>query len=149
MKILSKAGIRRERTEDKVQREIHILKLCAAHPHIIRFYQAIFIDEATDIYLVYEYASRDDLFDYLTSKGRLSANEARSVFQQIISGVEYCHFKRVAHRDLKLENLLLDANKNIKLADFGLSNVMRDGEFLKTSCGSPNYAAPEILHGHL
>lgn len=63
---------------------------------------------------------------------------------QIISGVEYCHRNMVVHRDLKPENLLLDSKYNVKLADFGLSNVMRDGHFLKTSCGSPNYAAPEV-----
>ncbi|RWW58825.1 hypothetical protein BHE74_00034275, partial [Ensete ventricosum] len=64
--------------------------------------------------------------------------------KQIISGVEYCHRNMVAHRDLKPENLLLDSKCNVKIADFGLSNVMRDGHFLKTSCGSPNYAAPEV-----
>ena len=67
-----------------------------------------------------------------------------SVFVQIISGVEYCHRNMVVHRDLKPENLLLDSKWNVKLADFGLSNIMRDGHFLKTSCGSPNYAAPEV-----
>ncbi|URE44609.1 SNF1-related protein kinase [Musa troglodytarum] len=69
--------------------------------------------------------------------------------KQIISGVEYCHRNMVAHRDLKPENLLLDSKCNVKIADFGLSNVMRDGHFLKTSCGSPNYAAPEVISGKL
>lgn len=64
--------------------------------------------------------------------------------KQIIAGVEYCHRNRVVHRDLKPENLLLDSRGNVKIADFGLSNIMRDGHFLKTSCGSPNYAAPEV-----
>lgn len=64
--------------------------------------------------------------------------------KQIISGVEYCHRNMVVHRDLKPENLLLDSKCNVKIADFGLSNIMRDGHFLKTSCGSPNYAAPEV-----
>ncbi len=64
--------------------------------------------------------------------------------EQIVSGVEYCHRNMVVHRDLKPENLLLDSKCNVKIADFGLSNIMRDGHFLKTSCGSPNYAAPEV-----
>ena len=85
-----------------------------------------------------------ELFDYIVEKGRLVEDEARQFFQQIISGVEYCHRNMVVHRDLKPENLLLDAKMNVKIADFGLSNVMRDGHFLKTSCGSPNYAAPEV-----
>ena len=61
----------------------------------------------------------------------------------------YCHFHGVVHRDLKPENLLLDADNNVKIADFGLSNIMRDGAFLHTSCGSPNYAAPEVISGQL
>ncbi len=91
-----------------------------------------------------------ELFDYIVEKGRLLEEEARHFFQQIISGVEYCHRNMVVHRDLKPENLLLDSKMNIKIADFGLSNVMRDGHFLKTSCGSPNYAAPEVgaVRGH-
>lgn len=73
--------------------------------------------------------------------------QARHFFQQIIAGLEYCHRNMVVHRDLKPENLLLDSHAHVKLADFGLSNVMRDGHFLKTSCGSPNYAAPEVISG--
>lgn len=65
------------------------------------------------------------------------------------AGVEYCHRNMVVHRDLKPENLLLDSKMNVKIADFGLSNIMRDGHFLKTSCGSPNYAAPEVHHAPL
>ena len=85
-----------------------------------------------------------ELFDYIVEKGRLTEDDARRFFQQIISGVEYCHRNMVVLRDLKPENLLLDSRHNVKIADFGLSNVMRDGHFLKTSCGSPNYAAPEV-----
>jgi serine/threonine protein kinase len=146
VKILNKAKIKQLGMEEKVQREINILHLCT-HPHIIRLYEVV--DTPTDIFLVNEYVSGGELFDYIVSKGRLAADEARNFFHQIISGVEYCHFQKIVHRDLKPENLLLDANKNIKLADFGLSNLMRDGEFLRTSCGSPNYAAPEVISGHL
>ena len=146
VKILNKAKIKQLGMEEKVQREINILHLCT-HPHIIRLYEVI--DTPTDIFLVNEYVSGGELFDYIVSKGRLSADEARNFFHQIISGVEYCHFQKIVHRDLKPENLLLDANLNIKIADFGLSNLMRDGDFLRTSCGSPNYAAPEVISGHL
>jgi len=146
VKILNKAKIKQLGMEEKVQREINILHLCT-HPHIIRLYEVI--DTPTDIFLVNEYVSGGELFDYIVSKGRLSADEARNFFHQIVSGVEYCHFQKIVHRDLKPENLLLDANDNIKIADFGLSNLMRDGDFLRTSCGSPNYAAPEVISGHL
>lgn len=90
------------------------------------------------------YEQAGELFDYIVEKGRLLEEEARRFFQQVTSGVEYCHRNMVVHRDLKPENLLLDSKMNVKIADFGLSNVMRDGHFLKTSCGSPNYAAPEV-----
>lgn len=117
------------------------------HPHIIRLYEVI--ETPNDIYVVMEYVKSGELFDYIVEKGRLVEDEARHFFQQIISGVEYCHRNMVVHRDLKPENLLLDSRSNVKIADFGLSNVMRDGHFLKTSCGSPNYAAPEVISGRL
>lgn len=83
-----------------------------------------------------------------THLAKLSESEARKFFQQIISGVEYCHSYKVVHRDLKPENLLLDGDLNVKIADFGLSNMIQDGFFLKTSCGSPNYAAPVNFDWH-
>ena len=75
----------------------------------------------------------------------MSEDEARSLFQQLISGLDYAHRHKVTHRDLKPENLLFDADLNLKIADFGLCNLIRDGQNLKTSCGSPNYAAPEVI----
>ncbi|RZC85631.1 hypothetical protein C5167_026303 [Papaver somniferum] len=69
------------------------------------------------------------------------------IWNSIISGVEYCHKNMVVHRDLKPENVLLDSKYNVKIADFGLSNIIRNGQLLKTSCGSPNYAAPEVISG--
>ncbi|KAJ4950883.1 hypothetical protein NE237_027715 [Protea cynaroides] len=146
IKILNRRKIKNMEMEEKVRREIKILKLFM-HPHIIRLYEVI--ETSTDIYVVMEYVKSGELFDYIVEKGRLQEDEARHFFQQIISGVEYCHRNMVVHRDLKPENLLLDSKCNVKIADFGLSNVMRDGHFLKTSCGSPNYAAPEVISGKL
>jgi len=80
--------------------QINILKLCS-QPHIIRLYEVI--DTPTEIFLVSEYVSGGELFDHIVSKGRLSADEARTFFHQIISGVEYCHFLKIVHRDLKPE----------------------------------------------
>lgn len=135
-----------QQMEEKLKREIKILKMCM-HPHIIRLYEVI--ETPADVFVITEYSSGGELFDYIVERGRLSEAEARRFFQQIISGVEYCHRHMVAHRDLKPENLLLDEHSNVKIADFGLSNCMRDGWFLKTSCGSPNYAAPEVISGKL
>nr|KYP60401.1 SNF1-related protein kinase catalytic subunit alpha KIN10 [Cajanus cajan] len=114
------------------------------HHHIIRLYEVV--ETPTDIYVVMEYVKSGELFDYIVEKDYLIK---LMLWKQIISGVEYCHRNMVVHRDLKPENLLLDSKFNIKIADFGLSNIMRDGHFLKTSCGSPNYAAPEVISGKL
>lgn len=146
IKILNRKKIQAMDMDEKVRREIKILRLFM-HPHIIRLYEVI--ETPTDIYVVMEYVKTGELFDYIVEKGRLVEDEARHFFQQIISGVEYCHRNMVVHRDLKPENLLLDSKMNVKIADFGLSNIMRDGHFLKTSCGSPNYAAPEVISGKL
>lgn len=96
-----------------------------------------------------EYVPGGDLYHLIEQKGRVSEAEARVFFQQIISAVDYCHRNQVTHRDLKPENILLDELNHVKIGDFGLANLMRDGEFFKTSCGSPNYAAPEVLGGSL
>ncbi|KAG8366928.1 hypothetical protein BUALT_Bualt16G0019000 [Buddleja alternifolia] len=146
VKILNRKKIKNMDMEEKVRREIKILRLFM-HPHIIRLYEVV--ETHSDIYVVMEYVKSGELFDYIVEKGRLHEEEARIFFQQIISGVEYCHRNMVVHRDLKPENLLLDSKCNVKIADFGLSNIMRDGHFLKTSCGSPNYAAPEVISGKL
>ena len=98
--------------------------------------------------MVLEYAG-GELFDYLVKHGKMAEGKARRFFQQIVCAVEYCHRHKIVHRDLKPENLLLDNDLNVKIADFGLSNIMTDGNFLKTSCGSPNYAAPEVISGKL
>jgi len=92
-----------------------------------------------------EYVEGGELFDYLVKRGKLHADEALHYFQQIISGVDYCHRFNICHRDLKPENLLLDKEKNIKIADFGMAALERGGQLLETSCGSPHYASPEIV----
>ncbi|XP_016280524.1 MAP/microtubule affinity-regulating kinase 3 isoform X13 [Monodelphis domestica] len=94
-----------------------------------------------------EYASGGEVFDYLVAHGRMKEKEARAKFRQIVSAVQYCHQKHIVHRDLKAENLLLDADMNIKIADFGFSNEFTVGNKLDTFCGSPPYAAPELFQG--
>uniref|UniRef100_A0A8B9R7V1 non-specific serine/threonine protein kinase n=1 Tax=Astyanax mexicanus TaxID=7994 RepID=A0A8B9R7V1_ASTMX len=88
-----------------------------------------------------------EVFDYLVAHGRMKEKEARAKFRQIVSAVQYCHQKCIVHRDLKAENLLLDADMNIKIADFGFSNEFTVGNKLDTFCGSPPYAAPELFQG--
>uniref|UniRef100_A0A0A1XES8 non-specific serine/threonine protein kinase n=1 Tax=Zeugodacus cucurbitae TaxID=28588 RepID=A0A0A1XES8_ZEUCU len=128
----------------KVYREVEIMKRLN-HPHIIKLYQVM--ETKNMIYIVSEYASQGEIFDYIAKFGRMSEGSARSKFWQILSAVEYCHMKNIVHRDLKAENLLLDINMNIKIADFGFSNHFKVGELLATWCGSPPYAAPEVFEG--
>eukprot|EP00485_Elphidium_margaritaceum_P011479 CAMPEP_0202693772 /NCGR_PEP_ID=MMETSP1385-20130828/7801_1 /ASSEMBLY_ACC=CAM_ASM_000861 /TAXON_ID=933848 /ORGANISM="Elphidium margaritaceum" /LENGTH=582 /DNA_ID=CAMNT_0049349503 /DNA_START=204 /DNA_END=1952 /DNA_ORIENTATION=+ len=142
IKILNKKKLKSMEMESKVESEIAILS-SLNHPHIMRLYEVI--RTQSDIFVVMEYVARGELFDHIVTNGRLTEVEARKYFQQIICGLEYCHYKGIVHRDLKPENLLLDDDGNLRIADFGLSNKIKDGFFLKTSCGSPNYAAPEVI----
>ncbi|CAG0913446.1 unnamed protein product [Notodromas monacha] len=105
------------------------------------------IETEKTLYLVMEYASGGEVFDYLVFHGRMKEKEARAKFRQIVSAVQYCHQKKIIHRDLKAENLLLDSEMNIKIADFGFSNEFTPGNKLDTFCGSPPYAAPELFQG--
>ena len=105
------------------------------------------IETSRQLFLIMEYACGGELFDHIVKRKKLKEAEACKFFQQVISGVEYIHRCGICHRDLKPENLLLDESKNIKIVDFGLSNTYGDGGLLKTACGSPCYAAPEMIAG--
>ncbi|EMD32615.1 hypothetical protein CERSUDRAFT_118650 [Gelatoporia subvermispora B] len=145
MKFISKQVIAATKTKTRVQREVEYMRTLR-HPHIIKLYEVI--STPTDIIIVLEYAG-GELFNYIVQNGRMPEPQARRFFQQLISGIEYSHRLKIVHRDLKPENVLLDNDLNVKIADFGLSNEIKDGDFLKTSCGSPNYAAPEVIRGNL
>uniref|UniRef100_A0A6I8S7Z6 Microtubule affinity regulating kinase 2 n=1 Tax=Xenopus tropicalis TaxID=8364 RepID=A0A6I8S7Z6_XENTR len=125
-------------------REVRIMKVLN-HPNIVKLFEVIETEKT--LYLVMEYASGGEVFDYLVAHGRMKEKEARAKFRQIVSAVQYCHQKLIVHRDLKAENLLLDSDMNIKIADFGFSNEFTFGNKLDTFCGSPPYAAPELFQG--
>ncbi|KAM7487981.1 hypothetical protein LguiB_025465 [Lonicera macranthoides] len=145
VKILEKSRIIDLNITDQIKREIATLKLLK-HPNIVRLHEVL--ASKTKIYMVLEYVNGGELFDRIASKGKIPEAEGRKLFQHLIDGVSYCHNKGVYHRDLKLENVLIDAQRNIKISDFGLSALpqhYRDDGLLHTTCGSPNYVAPEIL----
>ncbi|KAF2726215.1 carbon catabolite derepressing protein kinase [Polychaeton citri CBS 116435] len=145
LKIINRRKLVTRDMAGRIEREIQYLQLLR-HPHIIKLYTVI--TTPNEIIMVLEYAG-GELFDYIVQNGKMAEDKARKFFQQIVCAVEYCHRHKIVHRDLKPENLLLDEQLNVKIADFGLSNIMTDGNFLKTSCGSPNYAAPEVISGKL
>lgn len=159
----------------KIYREISILRELS-HPNIVRLHEMVETDRHIGIIL--EYASGGELFDYILNHRYLKDHAARRLFAQLVSGVGYLHKKGIVHRDLKLENLLLDRNRNIIITDFGFANTfnptdelgdeieynltdhnfvkkmrldrqddngMRRGDLMQTSCGSPCYAAPELV----
>ncbi|NXO51327.1 NUAK2 kinase, partial [Aramus guarauna] len=142
-------SIRKDKIKDEqdlvhIRREIEIMS-SLNHPHIISVHEVF--ENSSKIVIVMEYASKGDLYDYISERQRLTEQEARHFFRQVVSAVYYCHKNGIVHRDLKLENILLDANGNIKIADFGLSNVYQQDKLLQTYCGSPLYASPEIING--
>ncbi|CAL5085868.1 unnamed protein product [Urochloa decumbens] len=145
IKILDRQRILAMKIDEQIKREIATLKLLK-HPNVVRLYEVS--ASKTKIYMVLEYVNGGELFDKIALKGKLTEKEGRKLFQQLMDAVGYCHEKGVYHRDLKPENVLVDAKGNIKVSDFGLSalpqNQQKDG-LLHTTCGSPNYIAPEVL----
>lgn len=128
-----------------ITREIKILKK-VRHPNIIQLYQII--ETNNDLYLIMEYSNAGELFDYIVKHGRVDNQNAAVFMKMLLNGVEYLHNNGVCHRDLKPENLLLERyTRHLKLIDFGLSNMYEGSQKLMTACGSPCYAAPEMIAG--
>ena len=141
IKILNKKKIKKQMKNVMLRENEIITKL--NHINVVFVYKII--DTPEDYYIVMEYCKLGELFDYIVEKKKLEEEEASVFFYQLINEVEYIHSKGIAHRDLKPENLLLTEDKVLKIIDFGLSHEFNKEEFLKTKCGSPSYAAPEIL----
>jgi len=126
----------------RVSREIRILKYLD-HPNIVQLFEVI--DQPQRRYIIMEFASGGDLCKYVRDCKRLSDQESHRIFCQILSGLMHCHAKGIVHRDIKLDNILLDSSKNVKIVDFGFSVPFEQDQLLKKACGSPSYAAPEIV----
>lgn len=145
IKILDKEKVLKHKMADQIWREIATMKRIK-HPNVVRLYEVM--GSKTKIYIVLEYVTGGELFDKIVHHGRMTEDEARRYFQQLVNAVDYCHSRGVFHRDLKPENLLLDAGGNLKVSDFGLSALsqqVQDDGLLHTACGTPNYVAPEVL----
>ena len=130
--------------EKKIQREIALMRLLD-HPHIIKLIDVYESERHLD--LVLEYAPNGELFDFLVRSQYFREDQALDIFRQLIYALDYLHAHNICHRDLKPENILLDDSNHIKICDFGFARWMKEN-IAETSCGSPHYAAPEVVKGH-
>lgn len=113
------------------------------HPNIVSLYEILSTE--TNIFIVSEHCPHGDLFDALARKGRFSEQHTKQWIFQLVDAIQYCHSLGIIHRDLKLENILLDEQDNVKICDFGFARQTDKNQLLKTFCGSLAYSAPGIL----
>lgn len=166
VKMLEKKRIVQAADVERVAREIKILKR-NRHQNVIQLYEVI--DSPDRIFLIMEHVDGGEMFEYIVAHHRIREPEAAFLFRQIVDGLAYLHSNEITHRDLKPENLLLQSNLNhnhnnrqpqqqstpppsnllVKIVDFGLSNIHDGGRLLRTACGSPCYAAPEMIQGRM
>lgn len=145
VKAVSKKKLQKNGYAAHIEREVSIMRRLR-HPHIVDLFEVL--ASKTKIYFIMEFAAGGELFHKVAGEGRLTEDLSRRYFRQLISAVRYCHSRGVFHRDIKLDNVLVDENMNLKVSDFGLSAVRtptRPDELLRTVCGTPAYVAPEIL----
>ncbi|KAK5122432.1 hypothetical protein LTR85_004016 [Meristemomyces frigidus] len=142
----SKVVLKSAKKDDaNLAREIHHHRQFL-HPHIARLYEVIVTESL--VWLALEWCPGDELYNYLLEKGRMEAGKVQKIFTQLLGAVSYVHGKSCVHRDLKLENILLDKNENVKLVDFGFTREYQGAtSYLQTWCGTVCYSAPEMLKG--
>lgn len=131
--------------KNKIMYETNILKNLR-HKNIVQFFESF--ESENYILIIMEYISCGDLLSYVRRRSRIPETIAKFMFKQIIEGIQYIHSKNVIHRDIKLDNILIDLNNTIKICDFGVSKQIKKGEIINDQCGTPAYIAPEILKGN-
>ncbi|CAL5990994.1 Kinase [Hexamita inflata] len=132
----------KEYNKNSIQQEIMIQKWLV-NPYIVNVFETI--NTPNYLYVIMEYAENGELFEYLKQKKRFTEQQAGRIFVQLINGINYCHSKKVCHRNLKLENILLDSHLNVKISNFEYASLLEDDNMLSIICGTPSYASPELL----
>ena len=144
IKTIEKKYMKDEFSRRKVFQEVYILKKIR-HAHVIRLLEVF--EDKTNMLIVMEYAAGGDLLKYVRTKGPLPETEARGIFRQVVYGMGHVHSRSVLHRDIKLDNILLDQDHSVKICDFGVSKIMKKKDVVKEQCGTPAYIAPEVITG--
>lgn len=142
IKTIEKSYMKDDFSRKKVLQEVYILKNIK-HSNVIRLLEVF--ESPKHLLIVMEFSGGGDLLKYIKTHGRLSESKAREYFIQIVYGLAHCHWRSVLHRDVKLDNILLDSNGGVKLWDFGVSKIMKKDQVINEQCGTPAYIAPEII----
>lgn len=143
LKVISKSDIQAKNYRSKIEKEIEILKLINAHRFVIKLME-VFEDD-NSVYFVFEYVKNGDLVQYFRQNPLMEEPELKAFFHKIVKGVEYLHQNKVIHRDIKLDNILLDEELQPKICDFGISSLVEDGQAIMDTGGTPAYLAPEVI----
>ncbi len=142
IKSISKEYLTDESSKRKVMQEFSFLKMMR-HPSVIRLYETF--ESKKHILFIIELCAGGDLLNYVRKRRKLKEETAKFVFRQLMEGLQYCHSKSILHRDIKLDNMLLNGVGDLKICDFGVSRCVKRGERMTEQCGTPAYIAPEIL----
>ena len=142
IKTIEKAAMKDDFSRRKVFQEIYILKKIK-HANVIRILEVF--EGPKHVLIVMEYASSGDLLQFIKQEGRLQEHKAKIIFKQIVYGLAHIHSRHVLHRDIKLDNILMEADLGIKICDFGVSKIINRKQIIKEQCGTPAYIAPEII----
>ena len=142
LKSINKQFLSEEASKRKVMQEFNILRR-TRHINVVRLYESF--ETQQHIIFVMEVCGAGDLLTYVRRRRKLKEDVAKHMFKQIMEGLRYCHSKNILHRDIKLDNILLTSEGDIKICDFGVSKLVKNGEIMTEQCGTPAYIAPEVF----
>lgn len=134
---------------NSIKRKLHLetqLMRSINHRNVVRIYETFETEKL--LMIVLEYVAGGDLLTYLKKKNKVTENTCKFIFKQLIQGLHYMHSQGIIHRDVKLDNILIDSDSTIKICDLGVSKMIKPGELMTEQCGTPAYIAPEIISGN-